>query len=316
MGYQSLDAVAPRARAELYQLWYRQELFDKRLIVRVGKSVPTYDFTNVSRPVPSSDPSRFIPTVSSAILTPLYNIPTQLGFIPGYYNSATGIVASFVPNNQYYVNAGVFDGNLARGRQTGLEGPHFNGYYFYDVEAGINWEIGPDRLPGKVAAGYWWQTGELAGFGGGLVHGAEGVYLFGSQRLFYERPGVSDNGLSGYYQFGYSGPSNVVFVPAFFGAGLTYFGPLPGRDSDSAGFAMAYGFMSGNPNAGADFAPPNAGNGPFPLADHELILTWYYQLKVKDGCFLQPNLSYIVSPAQQPGIPDGLAVTLRAIILF
>jgi carbohydrate-selective porin OprB len=45
-------------------------------------------------------------------------------------------------------------------------------------------------------------------------------------------------------------------------------------------------------------------------------LTWYYQMKVRDGIYVQPNLSYIPDPAQHPGIPGAFAVTLRGIILF
>ena len=32
--------------------------------------------------------------------------------------------------------------------------------------------------------------------------------------------------------------------------------------------------------------------------------------------YLQPNLSYIVTPAARPGLDDVFALTLRAILLF
>ena len=53
MGFNSLSAAPPFSRAELYELWFRQEFFDKKLIVRIGKSVPTYDFNNVVRADPA-----------------------------------------------------------------------------------------------------------------------------------------------------------------------------------------------------------------------------------------------------------------------
>jgi porin len=52
-GFNSLDGPPPLTRQEIYQLWWRQTFFDDKLIVRVGKSVPTYDFNNVLRPVRS-----------------------------------------------------------------------------------------------------------------------------------------------------------------------------------------------------------------------------------------------------------------------
>src|SRR5262249_23287286 len=57
-GYNSLPGLPPLVdRVELYQLWWRQELFDGKLIMRIGKSVPTYDFNNVLRPNPVQEES-------------------------------------------------------------------------------------------------------------------------------------------------------------------------------------------------------------------------------------------------------------------
>jgi porin len=48
-GYNSLPGHQPLNRSELYQLWYRQTLFEDKIIFRIGKMVPTYDFNNVAR---------------------------------------------------------------------------------------------------------------------------------------------------------------------------------------------------------------------------------------------------------------------------
>lgn len=101
-GYNSLPGPPPLDRSELYQLWWRQELFDGKLIVRVGKMVPTADFNNVLRPVPTQDQSLFIPSVSGLMFTPVFVNPTLLGVMPGYYNSAYGVTATFAPTNNFY----------------------------------------------------------------------------------------------------------------------------------------------------------------------------------------------------------------------
>ena len=54
-GYNSLPGPPPLDRSELYQVWYRQSLFDDGVIFRIGKVVPTFDFNNVARPVPTQD---------------------------------------------------------------------------------------------------------------------------------------------------------------------------------------------------------------------------------------------------------------------
>lgn len=52
------------------------------------------------------------------------------------------------------------------------------------------------------------------------------------------------------------------------------------------------------------------------LNPSKTILTWYYQMKVRDGIFVQPNLSYIPDPGQHPGIPGAFIFTMGAIVLF
>ena len=71
-GYNSLPGAPPLDRSELYQLWLRQEFFHNKLSVRIGKTVPTYHFNNVSKPVPTENPAVSIPSVSGLIYTPIF----------------------------------------------------------------------------------------------------------------------------------------------------------------------------------------------------------------------------------------------------
>jgi porin len=313
MGFNSLDGRPPLNRSELYQLWFRQQFGDK-LVVRVGKSVPTYDFGNVSRSVHVTDPTSNVPATSGALLTPLYVNPTMLGVIPGYYNSATGIVMSLMPNDNWYLEYGFYDGSQAIGSNTGEKGPEFTGHYFHIGEIGAHWIMGEEKLPGKFGIGYWAQTGPLVTFSNTIENGAQGVYLFGSQRIWWEEPGISNNGLGAFYQFGASN-NDITPTQRYFGCGLTYYGPLPRRDNDSAGFAMGWGKMTDDPNAGKIYFR-GYGPGPAPLGSQEVILTWYYQIDAGNGLYLQPNLTYIPDPARVPGTPAALPLTFQAVMLF
>jgi carbohydrate-selective porin OprB len=49
-GYNSQPGPQPLNRSELYPLWYWQSLFDGRIVFRIGKQVPTFDFDNVAAP--------------------------------------------------------------------------------------------------------------------------------------------------------------------------------------------------------------------------------------------------------------------------
>ena len=73
------------------------------------------------------------------------------------------------PTKSLYLNYGFYDGNLALGRQTGLEGPHFNGYYFHIGEAGYAYRLGAQRKPGNFGVGVWGQTGKLPTYSGGAT---------------------------------------------------------------------------------------------------------------------------------------------------
>ena len=233
-GYNGLPGLPPLDRSELYQVWFRQKLFDM-LVVRVGRTVPTYDFNNVTRPAPTQDQELKIPAVSGLLYTPIFVNPTMLGAMPGYYNSADGVTLTLTPTRHTYLNYGFYDGNLANGVQTGLVGPQFNGYYFHIWEAGFDWVLG-ENYPGQFGAGMWYQTGQLNGPGDISENGTGGFYLFGGQRVWGReaaQPVVSDKGgkskispageqdasVSVFYQFGVNN-SETLPVNQYFGDGL------------------------------------------------------------------------------------------------
>ena len=139
-GYNGLTGAPPLHRTELYELWWRQSFLSDGLVIRLGKTVPTYDFNNVVRPVPVQELSLQIPGVSGLLYTPIFVNPTILGTLPGYYNSAYGITTTIAPTQRFYISWGGYDGSGAGGVQTGLQaGPTFNAYHFQIGEIGTAW---------------------------------------------------------------------------------------------------------------------------------------------------------------------------------
>jgi len=297
-GYNSLPGPEPLNRSELYQLWWRQELFDRKFILRIGKVVPTNDFNNVLRPVPVQDQLLAIPAVSGLLYTPVFINPTLLGAMPGYYNSAYGITTTFTPVRNIYLSYGVYDGNIARGVQTGVRGaPNFNGYYFHVGEAGGAWQVG--GLPGSFGLGGWRQTGLLSGPNNITENGASGFYLFGSQRFWRARPTIDNSGISGFVQFGVNN-SETLPIDHYFGAGLTEFGLVPNRTKDSAGIGLAWSSLNQN----------------IFKRDSELMFQAYYQAHITHGAYFEPAISYIPTPGADPSLDAAWALILRAICLF
>jgi porin len=296
-GYNSLPGPKPLQRSELYELWWRQELFNGKLVLRIGKVVPTYDFNNVLRPVPTQDPHLHIPAVSGLLYTPVFKNPTLIGAMPGYYNSAYGITTTIAPIKNVYFSYGIYDGNIAHGVQTGLTGPHFNGYYFNILEAGATWELA--GLPGSFGAGGWRQTGLLSGPHNITENGAFGFYLFGSQRFWRARPTVDNSGISGFAQFGVNN-SETLPIDEYFGLGLTEFDLVPNRPKDSGGIGLAWSSLNRN----------------IFKRSSELMFQAYYQAHIVHGAYFEPAISYIPTPGANPKLDAALALTLTVICLF
>lgn len=298
-GYNSITGARPLNRSELYQLWFRQELFPDKLVIRIGKVAPTFDFNNIIKPVPLSEGRVSIPAVTGLIYTPIFVNSSMLGVIPGYYNSAYGITVNFIPIKQWYFSLGTYDGHLAQGVQTGLTGPQFNGSYFDIGETGFTWLLGKNSLPGTFALGAWRQTGLILGSPNLSEHNASGYYFFGSQRLWYKNPGIDNSGISAFYQYG-GNNSGVLPVTQFAGAGFTIFGLFPNRVDDSMGVGTALAWLNQH-----SFSRRT-----------ESIYQAYYQAECMKGIYLEPVLSYIPTPGALPHLNASWAGTVRLIIQF
>lgn len=300
-GYNSLPALPPLNRAELYQLWWRQSLLDDKLFVRVGKSVPTLDFGNVVSPIPTQDEPFHVSAISSLLYTPIFINPTTVGVMPGYYDSAWGVTLNIVPTDDLYINWGIYDGSLASGFTTGDHAfPHFNGTYFMAAEIGGDWSFGDERYLGRAGFGGWQQTGDLTA-GAVTEEGAYGFYGYASQTVWYNRPENSPDGggVITFFQWG-ANVSETLPMNGFLGAGATAFNLVPGRPNDSFGVGAAYSWL--NPNTFQ--------------RDHELMLQTYYQAQVFDFLYAQPALSFIPNPGASPNYSGAWAVTFRLTALF
>ncbi len=308
-GYNSLDASAGTVvdRSQLYQAWYRQKLFDDKVNVRIGKQVPTYDFANVSRPVPESDDMLMIPAVTGLLYTPIFVNPSMLGAIGGYFNSVYGLSIGLESSQNTSVRIGIYDGNVADGVQTGMTGPEFNGYTFSIAEFGVDWVLN-NEYPGELGVGAWYQSGnlEVTNLDNDVISqdGTGGVYFFGGQRLWSsggqsDRPAAPEQSVSAFIQYGVNNSQTMLMTQSV-GGGLTAFGVFPSRPHDSVGIGASLAWL--NPNT-------------FERSS-EMMFQTYYQFRLSDGLFVQPTLSCIPTPGTSPDLDPAWAFTLRLTTLF
>jgi porin len=140
------------------------------------------------------------------------------------------------------------------------------------------------------------------------------VYLFGAQRLWFRRPGVDSSGVSGFYQFG-ANNSDALLARQYVGGGLTAFGLVPGRPDDTFGFGLAWTWLTQGRRNGRGYFP-EVPTGPLHLAPSQLMLQWYYQMKLADGWFFQTVLTDIPNPGINAALPNAFGITLRLTVLF
>ncbi len=299
-GYNSLVDPPPLNRSELYQLWYRHTFFDNKLIIRAGKTVPTFDFNNVIHPITASSSTIAIPAITGLIYTPIFVNSSMLGVLPGYYNSAWGITTTVFPLKTSYIAYGLYDGNLARGVQTGIKiGPTINSYSFQILEGGHSWELGEQKKPGRFAIGGWRQTGKLSTTTDITEQGALGIYFFGTQRLWFKNPSIDKSGITFFYQFGVNNSITLPF-PKYLGLGLTAFSLIAKRPDDSFGIGLALAWL----------------NKRTFTHKTECMLQAYYQLKFIKSSYLESAFTYIPHPGLPNSKPQTVTFTTRIITLF
>ena len=285
-GYNSLPGLPPLNRSELYELWWRQRFFDDKLIVRIGKVVPTYDFNNVVRPLALGDDSLAIPAVSSLIYTPIFINPTLLGTMPGYYNSAYGVTATVAPTNNFYVSAGAYDGNGARGEQTGLDAtPRVQWLLLHRRGGGLlavpraGQDAGHRRRGRVVADGRVVRRRRHRGRGARDLHLRESAALGAQPRRRQQRPHEL-------LPVRHQRILDTRPVNKYVGVGLTGFGLVPRRPRDSFGGGVAVSWL--NENLG--------------FRNNEVMLAAYYQMHLVGDIYFQPTVTYIPNPGSEPDV--------------
>ena len=179
--------------------------------------------------------------MTGLLYTPVFVNPTLLGAIGGYYNSVYGFTVTLAPTKNTYLNYGLYDGNVARGVQTGLTGPHINGYYFNILEVGLDW-VAAGKYPGQfginnsetLPAKEYFGMG-LTGFG--LVPHRPDDSIGMGMAWSWLNPNLSNRPselmFQGYYQA-------HLYAGTFFEPGISYI-PTPGLSS-SLGSAWAVTF--------------------------------------------------------------------------
>ena len=337
--YDGLNNGGPRDRQQLEQLWWHQRLFQDKLIFQIGKLNAAGIFGAVLTPVVISNPKLQDTSISGLTWVPPGINPTMLGRLAVYPNTAYGAAVHFAPTKNLYASYGIFDGNDARGVQSGLLlGPRINNYKFNIGELGVSWLLGEEKKPGRFGVGGWVQTGDLVTpylnmETGNLKreNGTTGYYLFANQRLWYQHPDLNNSGLVSYMQFGHTS-DHAAMANTYFGAGLMGVELAPVLPYNRISIGMAWSELNNAPMAGAFFFAPYL--APFfrPGTPEDLTrlrpskfmlqvafdTTFFFPLPRGGFWSLTPQVSYtcIPTPGIHPDLPAAHLLMARLAALF
>jgi len=312
---------APRG-TYLFELWYEQQLFDKKLAVRIGQLAADQEFMT------SQYAGLFLNHTFGWSTLPSADLPTSG---PSYPFATPGVRVRWSPRDDLAVLAGVFNGDPA-GPGRGLpqdRNPSGTAlrlgdgvFAIVEVQYGINGGEGATGLPGiyKLGADYNSQPcSDLRRSGSGTSLAGLGVDATGRTRrndyalyavadqLVWREPGTKDQGLAAFLRL-MGAPGDRNLVNFYVDAGITYKGLVPGRDSDTAGLAVGVARISDT--AAKLDSDIRVFNGSFyPVRRHETVLELTYQAQVAPWLQVQPTAQYVFS--LNGGVPNPANPTKR-----
>ncbi|MDX2145985.1 MAG: carbohydrate porin [Planctomycetota bacterium] len=287
-------------RDQIAELWFEQKAFDDRLRVKVGKIDANLEF---GFPEIAGD---FINSAAA------YS-PTSYRYMPTFPDPATGAVVFMHPTENVYVGGGFFDGAFATGRGTGYLGPDslFEGNQFFWInEAGITWDPGDGASQslgtGRIAAGWFYNSGDLERLDGSTEEGTGGLYAIAEQQLtrvgldgVAPSDGEDPRGLHVFLQFG-TADGGLSPAERHFAVGSVLKGMPLGRTYDSSGVYLTWADMSAE--AGA--------------TENERTLEFYYRIEITPFIHLTPDIQYVINPSGAEDVDNALVGALRLEVAF
>nr|WP_294554914.1 carbohydrate porin [uncultured Rhodopila sp.] len=327
--------AAPGSR--LFDLWYEQAMFGGAVSLRLGQQAADEEFQ--------------VSTYGGVFINASFGWPTLAaealpGGGPAYPLAALGGRLKVQPRDDLAILVGVYSGSPAPDGQNDPQLRNASGTSFVldqgvfvigEVQYAINAGDKAAGLPGAYKLGAWYNSNAFpdqrygadgllladpASSGVPLSHsGNYSVYAVADQMVWRE-PGTSDRGIGVFARVtGSSGDRNPV--SAFFNAGATWKGAIPGREDDTIGLGIGVARISDNARA-ADSDVAHFSGAAYPQRARETVLELTYQAAVTPWLTLQPDFQYIFNPGGgSPNVSnparkqaDAAVLGLRGVVVF
>lgn len=158
----------------------------------------------------------------------------------------------------------------------------------------------------RVAVGLWQYTRRAEQIGGGKrVRARPGGYLLAEGRPYRETD--PEQGLGLFVRLGVADGRTNRFG-AYAGGGLTYAGPVPGRDRDVIGVGVA------SARNGDAYASRRRNRGGRSASGAETAVELSYRARLVPWISVQPDLQLVLDPDTDPSLGSALLLTLRVAV--
>ena len=306
---QALDNIEAPDTWKLYEAWYQQQLLDGRLSVLLGLYDLNSEFDVIETASLFLQSSHGIgvdysqsglngPSIFSVTST-----AARLRFNPTEKTYALFAVLDGVsgdPNDPHGTQIiwrssdGVLLASEAGWVQGSLDGEGEEPYVKFGI-GGWYYTANFDRIDDLDAAGDPVRSG-----------GSFGVYGLAEAMLWHEEDRAQ--GLSGWLRVGGANQHLNPFA-VYVGAGLVYTGPIPERDQDQVGFAIA------NAIAGSDLKDAASAAGAA-IDGAEVALELTYKAQLTGWLYVQPDVQYVINPGLGPNLDSALVLGMRLGVRF
>lgn len=302
----------------LYALYYKQELFDKKLEIRIGRMAAGQYFAA-------------LPAMGLVVSGAVNGNPTSLFVNSPFHSTASASWAAYAkyqPSSQFYLDSGIFQASPRTGN------PAYHGTDF-SIRSGdgilLMSEMGwtpsfgatPEvkgagkkslatpanpGLPGIYTLGGYYSHYTFDKFAGGTESDAFGFYSL-AQQMVWRSPENANQNITLWGGLTYSPQQQFALMPLMGMGGVIWQGCIPKRDSDSALFSVYSG------NFSSDYSNNQIANGKGP-ATVETVLELSYIIQLTKNVQIQPDVQYVIQPNGQSNIPNALVIGFQVSAMF
>jgi porin len=284
----------------LGETYLQQQLFNNSLVIAAGRlatantfaTMPVFNnYLNVGiNPAPDSlginDPTfTLYPPGTEWGAQAIYNISPAFQMAVGVFNTNQSSAGG---------GKGGLDFAFQQGNRGALSVVQLT-YLFNHAPADIG-------LPGQYILGGYYDSNRFSSLRipNSTESGTYSVYGMFQQMVYRDGGAGSQKGLTVWGETTLAPKSSVNTMPYFVGGGLSYQGPIPGRDNDIAAAALIYGTFSRY----------------IPRTTAETVIEINYQITFSRWLSITPDIQYVIRPSGSSAIKNALVLGTQVAVVF